>query len=118
MASFILVVCIFHVTQLCHFMVYFTVKYVNILAHAHYYPCNRYHAFIFRASVCPYVSLHICEKLGLEMRLRLAVLITRRQVPPLLHASYTTGEQSHMLYFSGDPVTNYVNHMEVRLVVM
>ena len=46
-ASHIVVVCIFRVTQLCNFTVYFTVKYVNSLAHAHYYPCNRYQAFIF-----------------------------------------------------------------------
>ena len=51
MASRILVVCIFRVTQLYNFTVYFTVKYVNSLVHAHYYPCNRYQAFIFRASV-------------------------------------------------------------------
>ena len=57
MASRILVVCIFRVTQLCNFTVYFTVKYVNSLVHAHYYPYNRYQAFIFRASVRPFVSL-------------------------------------------------------------
>ena len=57
MASRILVVCIFRVTQLCNFTVYFTVKYVNSLAHAHYYPCNRYQAFIFRASI--HLFLHM-----------------------------------------------------------
>ena len=39
------------------FMWNFTVKYVERLAHAHYYPCNRYQAFTFCASVCLYVSL-------------------------------------------------------------
>ena len=65
-ASRILVVCIFHVTQLCNFTVYFTVKYLNSLAHAHYYPCNRYQAFIFRASVRPFCCVR--EKLGLGVR--------------------------------------------------
>ena len=54
MASRILVVCIFRVTQLCNF----TMKYVNSLAHARYYPCNRYQAFIFHTSIRPSVSLH------------------------------------------------------------
>ena len=67
MASRILVVCIFCVTQLCNFTVYFTVKYVNSLAHTHYYPCNRYQAFIFRTSVRPFHCVY--EKLGLGTRL-------------------------------------------------
>ena len=67
MASRILVVCIFRVTQLCNFTVYFTVKYVNSLVHAHYYPYNRYQAFIFRASVRSFRCVH--EKVGLGTRL-------------------------------------------------
>ena len=42
-------------------------KYVNSLAHAHYYPCNRYQAFIFRASIGPFRCVR--EKLGLGTRL-------------------------------------------------
>ena len=45
----------------------FTVKYTDRLAHAHYYPCNRYQAFIFRASVRPFRCVR--EKLGLGTRL-------------------------------------------------
>ena len=55
-SSRILVVCIFRVMQLCDFMVYFTVKYMNSLVHTHYYPCNRYLALIF-LHVRPSVSL-------------------------------------------------------------
>ena len=40
---------------------------MNSLAHAHYYPCSRYQAFIFRASVRPFRCVH--EKLGLGTRL-------------------------------------------------
>ena len=41
----------------------FTVKYLERLVHVHYYPCNRYQAFIFCASIRTYVLLHT-QKIG------------------------------------------------------
>ena len=94
-SSRILVVCIFRVMQLCDFMVYFTVKYMNSLVHTHYYPCNRYLALFFCTSVHPFHCVR--KKLGLGTRLKSYVLQTFASSATTLKFSGTKFNRNHKL---------------------
>ena len=48
----------FHAHSLSFYMEFYSKKYLERLAHVHYYPCL---AFIFCASVHPYISLHMLK---------------------------------------------------------